>query len=195
VIRLLVATALAAGAVGAAAPRAHADPKDAEDPAQVKAKKLYREGEKLFALGKFAAALVKYEAAFEAKPLPAFLFNIGQCHRNMGNYDQAIFSFRKYLKLQPEAVNREAVLDYIDELEREKQKTSALDLALIPPENDGPGTNEPVDKPARGKPIYKKWWFWGGVAVVGAGVIGTAVVLGGSGGPPASDLGNIDFGK
>jgi tetratricopeptide (TPR) repeat protein len=191
VIRLVVAVALAAGALGAAAPRGHADPKDAEDPAQAKAKKLYREGEKLFALGKFAPALVKYEAAFEAKPLPAFLFNIGQCHRNMGNYDQAIFSFRKYLKLQPEAVNREAVLDYIDELEREKQKTSAEDLALIPPEDD-----PVVDKPPPGKPIYKKWWFWGGVAVVGAGVIGTAVVLGGGGGgPPETDLGNIDFGK
>lgn len=194
--RLVLAVAIAVGAVGVTSPaRADGPTTSDDDRGLVRAKKLYNEGEKLFALGKFSAALTKYEAAFEAKPLPAFLFNIGQCHRNLGDFDAAIFSFRKYLKLQPDAQNRDAVLDYIDELEHEKERQSANDLALIPPDNDGPGTTTgPVDHPHRGTPIYKKWWFWGGVAVVGAGVVGTAVVLGG-GGPPGTDLGNIDFGK
>lgn len=196
--RVLIAVVLAVTAVGAAAPaRADGPTNSDDDRALAKAKKLYNEGEKLFALGKFSAALTKYEAAFEAKPLPAFLFNIGQCHRNLGDYDSAIFSFRKYLKLQPDAQNREAVLDYIDELEHEKDKQSASDLQLHPSNPDGPteptGPTGPVDHPHQGKPIYKKWWFWGGIAVVGAGVVGTAVVLGG--GPPGTDLGNIDFGK
>jgi len=191
VIRLVAALALVAGVAVTAIPvEAAAD--TAEDRDLLRAKKLHREGEKLFALGKFAGALEKYEAAFEAKPIPAFLFNIGQCHRNLGDFDAAIFSFRKYLKLAPDAKNRDAVLEYIDELEREKQKSSASDLDLIRPEPD-PDPQPPRDD--RKKPIYKKWWFWGGVAVVGAGVIGTAVVLGGGSGPPATDLGNIDFGK
>jgi tetratricopeptide (TPR) repeat protein len=193
---IVVAIALAAAAAPSARPAFADSPTDADDDddkALTKAKKLYREGEKLFALGKFSPALTKYEAAFEAKPLPAFLFNIGQCHRNLGDFDAAIFSFRKYLKLKPDADNKQAVLDYIDELEREKQKASANDVGLIEPEPDR-GTGEPVDRPHRGTPVYKKWWFWGGIAVVGAGVVGTAVVLSG-GGPPSTDLGNIDFGK
>jgi hypothetical protein len=197
VTRVVLAIALAVCAVGAATPaRADGPTNPDDDRALAKAKKLYNEGEKLFALGKFSAALTKYEAAFEAKPLPAFLFNIGQCHRNLGDYDSAIFSFRKYLKLQPDAQNRDAVLDYIDELEHEKERQSSNDIGLIPPDSDGPGPGPtgPIDHPHHGTPIYKKWWFWGGVAVVGAGVVGTAVVLGG-GGPPGTDLGNIDFGK
>ena len=63
-------------------------------------------GEKLFALGRFDEALEQYEKAFEAKPLPGFLFNIAQCHRNLGNIDQAIFSYRKYLREAPDADNR-----------------------------------------------------------------------------------------
>ena len=65
-------------------------------------------GEKLFALGKFDEALDEYQKAYDAKPLPDFLFNIGQCHRNLGDYEAAIFSFKKFLKLDPEAPNRDA---------------------------------------------------------------------------------------
>ena len=61
--------------------------------------------EKLFALGKFDDALDEYQKAFDAKPMPDFLFNIGQCYRNLGDYQQAIFSFKKYLKLEPDAPN------------------------------------------------------------------------------------------
>jgi tetratricopeptide (TPR) repeat protein len=206
---VLVAT-LAAGAITAVvvvSPRpAYADEDD--DKALVRAKKFHREGEKLFALGKFKQALVQYEKAYEAKPLPAFLFNIGQCHRNLDDYDAAIFSFRKYLKLAPDAPNRESVLEYIDELEREKERVEGQrlvgggDTDLVrddPDQRSGDATGRGDDRDDRqvrpGKPFYKKWWFWGGVALVGAGAVGTAVVLSGDSGPPATDLGNIDFGR
>ena len=51
------------------------------------AKRHYERGEKLFALGKFSDALDEYQKAFDAKPLPGFLFNIGQCYRNLGETD------------------------------------------------------------------------------------------------------------
>lgn len=184
----LVLALVAAGAVTAAAPeRAVADVED--DRELARAKKLHREGEKLFALGKFSGALAKYEQAFEARPIPAFLFNIGQCHRNLGDYDSAIFSFRKYLKLSPDAPNRDAVLEYIDELEREKARDTSADLDLVRPD---PDPEVPVTVVTR--PFYKKWWFWGGIAAVGVGV-GTAVIVSSGGGPPGTDLGNIDFGR
>src|SRR5689334_18866554 len=84
-------------------------PAYADDPATRAARRHFERGEKQFALGKFDDALDEYQKAFDAKPLPAFLYNIGQCYRNLGDLDQAIFSFKKYLKLEPEADNKEAV--------------------------------------------------------------------------------------
>jgi tetratricopeptide (TPR) repeat protein len=84
------------------------------------AKRHYAKGDKLFALGKFEQALVEFEAAYEAKPLPKLLFNIGQAHRNLDHYDQAIFAFRKYLREVPDADNREAVEKLIDDLEAKR---------------------------------------------------------------------------
>lgn len=150
------------------------------------AKKHFYRGEKLFALGRFDKALRAYEAAFEAKPLPEFLFNIGQCHANLGNYEQAIFSLRKFLRLRPNAKNREQVEEYIAELQ-EKQAAAKRKVELVP--KDGDTSVEPAPR----RPIYKRWWFWTGVATVAAA--GTAAVILSSSGPslPDTDLGNLDF--
>jgi tetratricopeptide (TPR) repeat protein len=157
-------------------------PVHADDPATRAARRHFERGEKLFALGKFDDALDEYQTAFDAKPLPGFLYNIGQCYRNLGDYDQAIFSFKKYLKLEPDASNKEAVERLIEELEEKKAQGESAKF---------------VRKPKKGpdKPVYKKWWFWTGIGVVAAG--GTAVFLTSSGGssPPGTDLGNIVFGK
>src|SRR5215475_7649338 len=96
------------------------------------ARKHFEHAEKLYALGKFQDALVEYEAAYEAKPLPGFLFNIGQCYRNLGNYRQAVFSFKKYLDEKPDARNRDAVESLIADLEKksaEQEKRKPPDLA------------------------------------------------------------------
>ena len=154
----------------------------AEDKATKAARRHYDKGEKLFALGRFDDALVEYEAAFEAKPLPGFLFNIGQCHRNLGDYDAAIFSFRKYLELDPEAEDREEVEELIEELE-EKAAEDRIDEPPPPPKQ----------RPrARKKPIYTKWWFWGGVAAVAGAGTGTYFLLRDDG-VPDTDLGNVVF--
>src|ERR1043165_2734994 len=94
----------------------------ADDPATRAARRHYERGEKLFALGKFDEALDEYQEAFDAKPLPGFLYNIGQCYRNLGDYDQAIFSFKKYLKLEPDADNKDAVERLIQDLEDQKER-------------------------------------------------------------------------
>jgi tetratricopeptide (TPR) repeat protein len=177
--------AVAAPVVVAPHAPAHAAAADDEAAAKKRARRHFERGEKLFALGRFDEALRAYEKAFEEYPAPEFLFNIGQCHRNLGNYDEAIFSFRKYLKLRPDAANREAVEEYIAELEEERRNARQKDPIVEPP---------PPPPKRRDKPVYKKWWFWTGVAVVAGGV--TAVVITQSGsGLPDTDLGNIDFSK
>jgi tetratricopeptide (TPR) repeat protein len=156
----------------------------ADDPATRASRRHHERGEKLFALGKFDEALEEYQTAYDAKPLPAILYNVGQAYRNLGDLDQAIFSFKKYLKLEPEAENREAVERLIEDLEDQKAR--------------GEGEKFVRKRPgqAESKPVYKKWWFWTGVtAVVVGGSVGIYAATSGGSGPPMSDLGNIRFGK
>jgi tetratricopeptide (TPR) repeat protein len=178
-IRLLLSLVIVAVAAGTAV---------ADDKATRQARKHFEKGEKLFALGRFEEALAAYEDAFEARSLPGFLFNIGQCHRNLGDLDSAIFSFKKYLKLSPEAANRESVEALIEDLEEEKAAAAEERerRALV-----GPGP-EPPGKRDRGRPIYKKWWFWGGVAAIAGAGTGSYFLLRDSG-VPDTDLGNVVF--
>lgn len=158
----------------------------ADDVATRAAKRHYQRGEKHFSLGKFENALDEFEKAFDAKPIPDFLFNIGQCHRNLGDYDSAIFSFRKFLKLAPDAPNRDKVLELIEELESKKEHSDTRKFGL--------GANRSEDPPPAA-PVYKRWWFWTGVAVVGvAGGVGLYAATRPEAAPP-TNLGNIVFGK
>jgi len=159
-----------------------ARPALADDPATRAARRHFDRGEKLFALGKFDEALDEYQKAFDAKPIPEFLFNIGQCYRNLGDYDQAIFSYKKYLKLEPDAPNKEAVQQLIDDLESKKEHAAAKKLVARP------------HPPPPGKPIYGTWWLWAGVSAIAiAGGIGIYEATRSN--PPTTDLGNIQFGK
>jgi tetratricopeptide (TPR) repeat protein len=154
----------------------------AEDASMRAAKRHFDRGEHLFALGKFDQALDEYQKAYDAKPIPEFLFNIGQCYRNLQEYDQAIFSFKKYLKDATDPPNREAVEKLIDDLEAKKDRGESRRFVDPPPPKHAD------------KPLYTKWWFWTAVGVVTvAGSVG--VYEGVKGGPPNTDLGNIVFGK
>lgn len=166
----------------------------AEDPGERAARRHYERGQKLFNLQKFEEALDQFQKAFDAKPFPGFLYNIGQCHRNLGDYDAAIFSFKRYLKLEPEADNREQVEELIDELEQKKAEAETERLQL------GKRKKEPEEDPERreseGAPVYKKWWFWTGIAAVSvAGGVGIYYATKSSDGPPNTDLGHIDYPK
>ena len=160
------------------------------DPAMRTAKRHYERGQKLFALQKFDEALDQFQKAFDAKPIPDFLFNIGQCHRNLGDYDAAIFSFKRYLKLDPDTANREQVEELITELEEKMARDDARKRRL----GKGGGA---ASSSSSSTPVYKKWWFWTGVVVVGAaGGVGIYAATSGGDGPPSTTLGrNIVFGK
>lgn len=178
---LLLALVLALAALFGAAPAR------AEDADTKAAKKHFQRGEKLFNLGKFDDALAEYEAAYEKKPLPGFLYNIAQCHRNLGNYKQAIFGYRNYLRQVPDAANREAVEALIDELEAEqraREDAAARERLDHQPPPPSPRAAHP--------PLYKRGWFWGGVAAVAAVTVGVVVLTSGDG-APTTDLGNIVF--
>ncbi len=162
----------------------------AQDAETRAAKRYFERGQKAFNLGKFDDALEQYQKAYDAKPIPAILFNIGQCYRNLGDYEAAIFSFRKYLKLEPDADNRTETEEYIAELEAEQQKDNSRKLGFEDERKKRKRGEEPTET---GAPVYKKWWFWTGIAVVGAaGGIGIYAATRADG-PPMTKLGNIEY--
>ena len=164
----------------------------ADDPDLRTAKRHFERGEKLYALTKFSEALDEYQKAFDAKPIPDFLFNIGQCYRNLGDYDSAIFSYRKYLKLAPDAPNRDKVEQLISDLQEKQGQNDTQRLGLQRNRHTEP---EPDPEGEPDRPVYKRWWFWTGLAVVAAGGGFAAYELTRPGGPPSTSLGNIVFGK
>jgi tetratricopeptide (TPR) repeat protein len=159
---------------------------------------LFARAEAKFNVGRFDEALVDYQAAYDAEPLPAFLFNIGQCYRNMGNYERAQFFFRRYAALDPHSPNRPAAEQLIVEMDRlagERPGAAATDEAPPPPP---PSLAAPVPaadvRPAsayppssvaakteeRGArpPVYRRAWFWVAVsAVVVAGGVAAAFAV------------------
>jgi tetratricopeptide (TPR) repeat protein len=165
----------------------------ADDAATRTAKRHFERGEKLYALTRFSEALDEYQKAFDAKPIPDFLFNIGQCYRNLGEYDSAIFSYRKYLTAAPDAPNRAQVEQLIAELEARKDRSDTHRLGLSPPQPAAPPPRVAA-APAE-RPIYTRWWFWTGIGVVAAGGGVAAYELTRPSGPPSTNLGNIVFGK
>jgi tetratricopeptide (TPR) repeat protein len=180
----------------------------------------FDKAEKAFNLGRFDEALAGYQAAYEALPLPAFVFNIAQCHRNLGNDEQAVFFYQRFLSLQPDAPNRPVVEELIAEQTRhldERKAAEAAQLAaetpLIPRTEEEPAPGEkrtdlgarpipdspaiaqrtaerPAPPPPR-KRSSQKWWLFG---VLGAAVLGgvALLVLRNGGKMPTGQLGSID---
>lgn len=84
-----------------------------------KAKTLFAEGNEHYNLGEFTQALERYKLAYQVKALPAFQFNIAQCHRKLGQNKEAIAMYQAYLVGVPNAPNK----DVVDSLIAESKKS------------------------------------------------------------------------
>jgi tetratricopeptide (TPR) repeat protein len=174
----------------------------AEDKA--KARQAFESATRHYDLTEYREALTAFKEAYRNYPDPSFLFNIGQCHRQLGEKEQAIKFFRNYLSKVPNAPNREAVRSVIAHLEQlseqERRTKSSPPLGTIQPNEATPANTPPTapltvttpsqPPPAR-TPIYKKWWLWTAVGVVAAGAaVGLGVGLSAS----SSQTANTSFG-
>ncbi|HEV8322912.1 MAG TPA: hypothetical protein VG389_14965 [Myxococcota bacterium] len=107
----------AAHAKGKAAKGAKAPAAGKDDADTKKAKEFFKKGKLYFDSGQFDKALEEYTHAYEAKPLPGFLLNIAQCHRNLEHFDESIFFYKKYLSEVPDSPYRADVEAVIKEME------------------------------------------------------------------------------
>jgi hypothetical protein len=74
------------------------------------ASKAYNEGD-------FDRAAAEFTTVYDLTEAPAILFNVAQAHRLAKRYERALFFYRTYLRLLPDAPNRKDVEEYITELE------------------------------------------------------------------------------
>lgn len=139
------------------------------------ARQHFDDGSKLYDLGKFRQAAHEYEEAYQAKPDPALLFNIGQAYRAAGDATEAITAYKAYLRHVPEARNRADVEAHLARLQRTlDEQRAAAPTTASPPATTTMTTPTLVAAPptvtAR-PPLYKRWWLWTAVGGVAAGVI------------------------
>jgi tetratricopeptide (TPR) repeat protein len=180
------------------------------------AKQYFKSAETEFSLGRFTEALDNYSKAYEAKALPAFLFNIGQCHMELAHYERAIFFYEQYLrgdvdpkrralvnKRLEEARVQQAALDAAAQREaeakreREQQELAykAQEQATLAAMQAEAENNALLAQQRQEKPVDKKPLFW--VAVVAAaGAVAAGVIIATRSREadiPNGDLGTIDL--
>jgi tetratricopeptide (TPR) repeat protein len=77
----------------------------------------YKKGRSLYNVSEYRAALDEFKQAYVEHEDPAFLYNIAQCHRQLGNYPEAITFYKRFLNESPKAPNRKEIQRLISELE------------------------------------------------------------------------------
>jgi len=129
-------------AFGAASPGQAADmsqsTKAPKDPKQ-DAKAHFRAGQNHYNLNELPEALLEFKEAYRLYPDPVFLFNLGQCERQLGHLEDAIRFYRNYLREQPNAANRQEVQRRIEEMEEALKAKAAAAPAVAPPPPVGAG--------------------------------------------------------
>src|SRR5690349_808743 len=90
-------------AVGVAPARAQT--KDSPDN-KAAAKEHYARGTSFYDLGRYDDAIKEFEAAYELKNDPAFLYNLAQSYRQVGNHEQAVHFYKTYLRYVPKSPNK-----------------------------------------------------------------------------------------
>lgn len=185
-----------------------------------KAKKHFKIAEQHYKLGRFQEALAEYSKAYELAPLAGFLFNIGQCHRLLGNHERAVFFYKGYLREKPDARNREAVLKLIKdgqkeldlelaeqkrieaeqrkaefqkkERDAERERTREKERMLVL-ERERLAALAETRREEQEKPpsFYETWWFWTIVGSAVAAAAGGTVYALRSGGDTVLPSGNL----
>jgi hypothetical protein len=135
------------------------------------------EAEKQFSLGHFREAAAAYEKAYQARPVPEFLHNLGQCYKRMPareNLDRALFFFESYLNNAPNTPSRKDVEAEIAGL---KRQIEVLRRSRVRGGHLAPTPAVSGRRAVQPAPFYRRWWFWTVVGAVAVGAAATAAAV------------------
>jgi Tetratricopeptide repeat len=153
-MRTLLSTVMLAALLCFTASQARAQDDDAEVTRM--AKEHYKAGLEAYKNGKYNVAIKELQKAYLLKRLPALLLNIGATYRKMGEYDNALHYYQKYLDEAPaDAKDRGEVQNTMAEIQKEKNAPppSNSTETTAPPETHGTEAPPPV----REQPMPKEW--------------------------------------
>ena len=147
------------------------------------AKDHYDRGMAHYELGEFGAAVDEFKAAYALSQAPGLLFNLAQASRLNKDYEQALHFYRTYLRVRPDAANRDDVEKRIAELEpivkmrqrAEIEKLNAPAVAESKPGDDKPQAVIVQPLPPGGK---KERIAGIVVGVAGVGLLAAGIGLG-----------------
>lgn len=143
----------------------------------------YESATRHYNVAEYEEALQDFKDGYRLKPDPAFLYNIGQCHRMLGHVDEALALYKSYLREAPEAKNRGEVERKIDELQAQRAAVAASPPPTSMELGQAPGSRATTTSPGLdltasnigsrdltgSRPVYREWWFWTAAAAVAAG--------------------------
>lgn len=166
----------------AAAP-AHADA------ALQRAKQDFDAGRALYEQGRYAEAHERFAAGYELVHRPRFLMNMGQCQRQLKQFDRARELFQRYLDEAPDDdPERARVIRFIAELDAEERAaqehatpaegtgaTTAPPAGTAPSSQVAPSSSAVVAAPAPAPQPHRSfarrnWWIFPVAGVILAGV-------------------------
>jgi len=84
---------LAIGVLVSAGGRAHADP--------ARARQHFELGRRYFQVDEYRKAIDEFKSAHIEEADPAFLYNIAECHRRLGESKEALVYYKRFLNLTP----------------------------------------------------------------------------------------------
>lgn len=186
-----MALSLVLGSVPALA--APAEEGETEEPVgtEDKAMTVFAEGQAAYDRGEYSEALQYFLEAQSLYPSPVFHYNIGRCYEALENYDQAIISYKAYLRSYKSAtgsdpddkINIENTITRLEKLaEAEKAERDKPDDD--PPPVVTPIEDEPERKPGRAMVITGSV-----LTVVGLGVaVGGGAAFGSQASSISKDL-------
>ncbi|MSP62630.1 MAG: tetratricopeptide repeat protein [Myxococcales bacterium] len=166
---------------------------------------LFHRGTTHYNLTEYKEALADFTEAYRLKPDAAFLFNVAQSYRQLGEPERAAQFYRNYLREAKSPPNRVEVEKFIADADATiaARRAAAQPTAVQAPQLDAPGAGRPPAKvetpaapvaaqvtqappaapPSPGPPSTREMprsrtWLWVTIGVVAAVVIGAGVGLG-----------------
>jgi tetratricopeptide (TPR) repeat protein len=156
---------------------AHADDPFAK-PSAADARDHLSKGNKLYAVRDFERAIDEYKAGALIESATIFDYNLGQCYRQLGKYDDAIWFYERFVnRAHPTGDVLSAVNDFISQMKAEREKkamtqapTEAAPAATPPTVSTAASPTSPAVPHAR-----KANYFAFGLTIAG----GVGMVVGG----------------
>lgn len=147
--------------------------------------------------GQYQDALSSYQRAFDRRPAPRLLLNIGRCHYRLKQPQKALAAFAQHSKLVPSpdpetAQKRARFIREAEELaqgsalpqEQHRSGASLVPTQIEPsrpeppsalPSGATPARTDATKRPVK-QPVYKRWELWTGII---AGAVTVGAVAGG----------------